>query len=759
MTSYRPPAELIGTRVNPRLLGLSLLASVGLAASPPGLAADGACPAPATFRLDPEIAARRDAPDVPTHLEADQAEYDQRNGVYTATGNAVLERVDQTLRADQLRFEAASERADASGNVRYTETGLEVIGTQGFFDMNDRRGALDDARFRLVPSEAHGRAERVELRGDEAAFEDVRYTGCPPDQADWWLASPDLTLNRAEGFGTARHAYLTFFGVPLLYTPYISFPIDDRRKTGVLPPRFGYSGDSGLDLAVPYYLNLAPNYDATLTPRLVSRRGLMLGAEARWLTPLIGSRAYVEYLPDDRLADRDRWLAHLDIADQWQGPLYFNAAFNRVSDRDYLEDFNLIGGLATTSEDNLLSSATLGYHGGNWNLRGLVQHWQSLDDDLAPVNRPFRVIPRVTFDYRQAPVDSNLSQSFSADYARFTHPHPELVDVGNRADAFYAATYRHERLAYYVAPTVGYRYTAYQLDRTAANDALSDDPSRGLPLFSLDSGIFLERELGWFGRSLLQTLEPRLFYLYVPYENQDSLPRFDTEVSELTLSRLFEYNRFTGPDRIGDTNHIALGITSRLLDTASGREYLRVGVGQAYYQERRRVTIGAPTPLDTRRVSPILGEARASVGHWTAYANVAWDTYEDSLNQRTLRVSYQPGPRQAVNLAYRMRSALYGEPLELTELTAVWPVNPRWLVLSGWQYSLETNTTLERFAGVAYSACCWTARAVVREYVRDGDEDSNFGIMFQLELTGLGALGQSLDQFLSEVVSGYRFNR
>lgn len=742
--------------MNSRQLGLRLLVSVGLAASPAGFAADGACPAPASFSLTRP--SPRD-PATPIQLEADQGRYDRGSGVYSASGDAVLERADQRLHADSLHFDAASERADASGNVRYSESGLEVTGREGHFYLNERQGALEDARFRLLPSEAHGSARRAALRGEQATFDDVRYTGCPPGQEDWWLASPDLTLNREEGFGTARHAYLTFFGVPLLYTPYISFPIDDRRKTGLLPPRLGYSNDGGLDLALPYYLNLAPNYDATLTPRLVSKRGVMLGAEARHLSPLLQSRGYVEFMPDDRQAERDRWLTHLDLTGLWQGPLYFNAAYNRVSDRDYLEDFDLVRGIASVSEDNLASYAQIGYHGGNWNLRALVHHWQSLDEDLAPANRPFRVLPRISYDYRWMPLDSNFSQSLTADFTRFTHPRPDLVDVGSRVDGLYTAGYRHERLAYYVAPTVGYRYTAYRLDRSPFNQGLSDDPSRALPLFSLDSGLFLERELTWFGRSLLQTLEPRLFYLYIPYENQDELPRFDTEPSELTLSRLFEYNRFTGPDRIGDTHHIALGVTSRLLDTASGREYFQVGVGQAFYEKRRRVTIGAPTALDTRRASPILGEARATVGHWSAYLAAAWDTYDNTINQRTVRVSYRPGPRQAVNAAYRMRSALYGEPLELTELTAVWPVNPRWLALGGWQYSLETNTTLERFAGVAYSTCCWTARAVVREYVRDGSDDSSVSFMLQLELTGLGALGQSLDQFLSEVVSGYQFER
>jgi LPS-assembly protein len=733
---------------------LALIAAATLAwQAPPAAAQPASCPAPATLVPDLEAAAQRAEGDLPVSVNADRAEYERRSDTYTFTGDVVLERADQTLQSDRLRYHAGTNRVDVEGDVRFQQDAATLNASDGYLFLDENRGELNDVRFKLGPS-AHGSAEQVRLRSaGETEFERVRYTACPAGDEDWWLSSRELELDRAEGFGTARNATLRFFGVPLLYTPYISFPIDDRRKTGVLPPRLGYDSNNGLDIAVPYYLNLAPSYDLTLTPRLISQRGLMLETETRLLRPSFATELDFNYLPDDDRFGDARWATGLDLRSRWDSNAYLLAELNRVSDREYLDDFG--NDLAVVSQRHLRSQIVAGYRADDWRLQALAQNWQSLEETLAPGERPYRILPRIVADYRPAGA-GDLDYGIATEITRFDHPNDDLRVTGIRTDLAASTSYRYERQAYYVVPTVGVRHTRYQLDWPGAGP---ESPERTLPLASVDSGVFLERDLQIAGRPLLQTLEPRLFYLYVPYRDQDMLPLFDTRRAELTLARLFEPNRFTGPDRIGDANYVAAAVSSRFIDRSSGRELVRAAIGRAFYFDDRDVTIGGQTPEDRRSVSDLLADLRANVGPITLYGDLRYDTHDDSVVRRGARLSYRPGTWKAINLAYRHRASEIGAPLEQTELSAVWPVGSRWLALAGWHYSLRDDLTLERFAGVAYNSCCWTLRSVVREHVTSADDDPSLSIMLQLEFIGLGALGQRLDDFIEEAISGYRFER
>ena len=759
MTSYRPPRG-IGITVNAtHLPRLALIAAAALLLAARSVAADfGVCPAPTSLIPDFDSSQRR-AENAPVQTDADTGHYDRTTQTFTFTGDVVLERADQLLEADWLRYHQPSNRADAEGNVRLSQDDLRLRASDGYLYLDESRGQLNNVEFSLGPT-AHGSASRIRLRDESLSeLDQVRYTVCPPGDEDWWLSSRELELDRAAGFGTARNATLRFMGVPLLYTPYITFPIDDRRKTGVLPPRLSYSDGDGLDLAVPYYLNLAPNYDATLTPRLITRRGLMLETEARMLQPGFATELRVDHLPDDDRYGDDRWQATFDFRSRWRGNSFLRASYNRISDGEYLDDFG--DDLTTISEQHLSSEVVAGYRSGGLRLQALAQSWQTVDPDIAPASRPYRILPQLTIDYQKPVSDSDLSYGFTADAARFAHPSDDVRVTGLRSDMLARTSLRHERQAYFLIPSAAVRHTRYSLDYPG-NSTAPESPSRTIPLFSLDSGIFLERDLRFGRRNLLQTLEPRLFYLYVPYRDQSDLPLFDTSRAELTLAQLFEHNRFTGPDRIGDANYAALAVTTRLLDTGSGRELLRAGIGRAYYFDERRVAIGRPRPEDLRSQSDLLADLRATVGDVVLNADLRYDTEEKEAVRRGLRLSYQPGPWQSINLGYSYRSPLLvGETqaLEQIELSAVWPISNRWLTLAGWHYSLRDSLTLERFAGLAYSSCCWTLRTVVRERVTSTSAEPRLSFMLQLELTGLGGLGKRLDAFIEEVISGYRFER
>lgn len=721
-----------------------------------------ACPPPA--RLLGELGASEAPaePDGPVTVDADRGQLDRPSQTYIFQGDVVMERGGRVLQADELRYHEPSSRADAIGNVRYRQGPADIRASDGYLYLDQDRGVLNAAEFQFGPT-THGSARQARLRSESVSeYDDVSYTVCPPGDEDWWLHSRSLELDRAEGFGTAHHAWLRFFGVPLLYTPYISFPIDDRRKTGFLPPSLGYRGRNGLDVATPYYLNLAPNYDMTLTPRLLSRRGLMLETEARLLRPGYATELGFNYLPNDSRFGDDRWQLGWDWRSRWRNNAYFYGEYNRVSDSEYLDDFG--NDLATTSEQHLRSQAVLGYRSGGWHLQGQVQGWQTVDDEILPRSRPYRVLPRLLASYRSSNPGA-FNYNLAGEATRFAHPTSERI-TGLRSDMLLHTFLRHERLAYFVTPSVALSHTRYWLDypdRLSGNHP-EESLNRTVPLFSLDGGIFLERDLSLGRRRLLQTLEPRLFYLYVPYRDQSELPVFDTSRTELTLSQLFEMNRFTGPDRIGDANQLSLAVYSRLLDRSTGRELLRAGIGRAFYFSERKVRIGSRAiPEDSRSRSDLLADLRVSLGPLTLYGDLRYDTREDEVVRRSLRLSYRPDEWKAVHLTYRHREAGVdgqGAPLEQIELTGVWPLGSRWLGLAGVHYSLLDSKRLERFVGLAYGSCCWTLRTLVREHISSiDDDDPSLSFMVQLEFTGLGALGRRLDAFIEEVVSGYRFER
>jgi LPS-assembly protein len=720
----------------------------------PALADFSSCPAPSQLMPDLGAIDQRALADAEVNVNADHARYDVKAQTYTFTGDVLLERAGQILEADFLRYHESSNRVDVDGNVRMRQGEASLTASDGYLYLDEDRGELNHVDFMLGPS-AHGSAREARLRNaSDSEYSLARYTTCPPSSEDWWLKSRDLKIDRDEGFATARHATLSFYGLPILYTPYISFPIDDRRKTGVLPPTIGYRSEAGLDLAIPYYLNLAPNYDMTLTPRLITGRGLMLDTEARLLRPGFATELGVDYLPSDSLYGDDRWRTELDFRSLWQNNAYLQAQYNRVSDTDYLNDFG--SDLSTVSEQDLLSQFVMGYRTNGWHLQALAQSWQSLDDTLPDYARPYRILPRVIADYRRPADEGDLSYGLTADVARFAYPN-DLRVTGVRSDLLARTSLRHERQAYYLIPGVALSHTRYQLNQPDPTAPESLD--RSLPLFSVDSGVFLERDTRLAGHDLLQTLEPRLFYLYVPYRDQSALPLFDTSKAELTLAQLFDTNRFTGPDRIGDANQVAASITSRLLHQASGRELLSAGIGRAFYFQGREVTIGPQLPEDRRSVSDLLANARTTLGAFALSGDLRYDTHDREIVRRALRLSYRPAEWKAINLEYRQRDEKIGDPLEQTELSAVWPISDRWLALGGWHYSLRDRLTLERFAGIAYNSCCWTARTVLRQHVTSIDDDPSLSIMFQLEFIGLGALGQRLDTFIEEAISGYRFDR
>ncbi len=698
----------------------------------------------------------------PAQIFADQVEV-TRERLSTYRGDVTMQRADQQMRADEASYDAATEQFRAEGNVRYREEAFSVTGSSAEINLGTNQGEFTDAEYRIEPRHAHGSASKVVLESaDVSQLSQVTYTTCNPGDKDWELRARRVSLDKAEGAGEARDVTVSFKGVPFLYSPYLTFPIDDRRKSGFLVPSIGSSSTTGLDLHIPYYWNIAPNRDATFTPRIMTDRGVQMLGEFRYLNPTNRGIAQLEYLPNDNVTGTDRgalFYRHSGtLAPRWTSDINVNY----VSDNKYLEDFG--NSINLTSLSFLERRADVTYHGDGWYMLSRADGYQTVDETIPRSARPYSRLPQFLLE---ATVPN---RRFGLTY-RF---HGELVDfqrsdsvTGGRLDLKPSISLPMGGAAYFITPTVALRYTQYQLNNTAPS--ASDSPSRTLPIFSLDSGLFFERALQWKSTPLVQTLEPRLFYLYVPFRNQDNLivdesgqdVVFDSHLLNFSFARMFADNRFTGADRVGDANQVTFALTSRLLTAADGSELLHASIGQIYYFESPRVTL-PDTPLTNEEADDIMGEIGARIApRWTAATTVQWNPHKEEVERGLLRFQYRPDPNRLVSFAYHRLHGdpLLGEDLEQTDVAALWPITRKWHFIGRWLYSLKDDRSLETLAGVEYESCCWAVRVVGRNYATTTEGETNSAIYLQLVLKGLGNIGQNIDQLLKNDILGYEPSR
>jgi LPS-assembly protein len=632
-----------------------------------------------------------------------------------------------------------------------------MVGSRATMSLGADQGSVWEPFYRLTgPSNARGQASRADMLSEtQTYYEDITYTTCPPGRGDWSIAAQKLTVDEVEGRAVARNARLRIGGVPVFWTPYLSFPIDDRRKSGVLVPTLGSSEQTGIDITVPYYFNIAPNLDATLFPRYMSKRGFALGAELRWLTARQRGEAYGEVLPDDsEYQDGEtRGAFRLEHFGNYTPRLSSYVTFNYVSDDQYLEDFG--NRLEVTSVRNLERRADLSYSGSGWNLLTRLQDFQTVDASLPPGARPYARLPQALLTVNPRPVWQGLRAGADADYSFFQHD--DRV-YGHRFAMQPYLTWPLRRPYGYLAPTINLYHTSYALDDRGTG--LDESPSHTIPSVNLDSKLIFERTTEWFGRTSLQTLEPRAFYLYTPYEDQDDNPLFDTAALTFSFSSLFRPNRFTGRDRVGDANRLTLGLSSRTLDSETGLELFRASVGQILYFEDRRVQLSPGFPADETSTSAVVGELGARLyKHWSGRASFQWDPDQDEepLQKRVVELHYETPENHLINLAYRFDQGT--TPLtryEDTDLSVRWPVNPGLELVGRWFYSMEHGETLEAFAGLEYGRCCWRVRLLGRHFKNAPGDSGTNSVMVQVEFAGLGALGHQVDKFLERGIYGYQ---
>ena len=711
-------------------------------AAAPGLQADDLqCGFPAAVDPRLEELLRADPNDPRIDITSDHGELG-REGDASLTGNVRIRMGQRLLSADAAQIDAEKRSVRLEGTVEFLDPTLHVRGQGGEFA--GAAGSFEGAEFELTDRGVRGAAQDVQLHDKSIIdLEGVRYTACPPGNDDWMLRAGEISINQESRIGTGRNVRLDFKGATILYTPWITFPVGDVRKSGLLFPTIGNSSKTGTQITVPWYWNIAPNYDATITARYFSERGLRVDPEFRYLTERSRGVLDVEYLLDDNETGEQRSFLVLDHVTRLQPTtrVLVDAAY--TSDNDYFEDFGVgFEGTSVTFLNRLVEARSDSEH---WSLTGRVQNYQILDPELPDDEEPYSILPQVAAVGRWRDFAPGLDATLRAEATNFDR---DTGVTGARFDVEPALDWRAEARGAYVGASAAWRATSYSLSNTAPE--ADESPLRTVPTLSAETGLVLEREAGS-GGTRLQTLEPRALFLYVPYRDQDDLPVFDSGLPDLNLVQLFRTNRYVGPDRVGDANQLSVGLTSRLLDAAGGRQYLSATLGQAFYFEDPRVRLPDEPPTN-RNTSDLVAELDlAAFKNWSARLGYQWNPDASQTEKSEFYLQYRPASDRILNAGYRFRQ----DQLEQFDVSAAWPFGKQWRAFGRWVYALDEEKTLDQFLGFEYSSCCWALRVVTRRFVssRTGDTDTSVGL--QLELKGLSNVGVDNEAFLRDAIRGY----
>jgi len=697
---------------------------------------------------------------------------------------------DRTISADALHYNSLTGFLKADGNVSFEDTELRVSG----HDANmDAAGGVDfeQANFTLKNVAGRGSASRIQLSPQgNLGLDDVRYTTCPPGTSDWELTLSDLDINQATNTGTGRNVKLDFMGVPIFYTPWISFPVGNQRKSGFLFPNLRSSSRGGYSVLVPWYWNIAPNYDATLTPIVDTKRGFDLDTEFRYLTETSKGTLLSGYLPYDPTVNSWRGLLQLKQRSDFNPNLRVDVDAGSVSDNQWFEDFGQ--GRDETSQVFLMRALTLSAYSDGWATLLTVQNLQTLDYQLALDQRPYSALPQVTVSGQETHLPLGLNFDFDGELGYFTRN--DLRDAANNGvpsvsgSRLYLAptvSWPLRSAGLYLTPSASWRYTAQQLQHTAAGD--NKTPSVAAPVWSVDSGMAFERLAGSHQQRLF-TLEPRLLYFYAPYRPQQTeLQVFDTGVPDFNFVQLFRTDRFVGPDRLGDANQLSTGITTRMLDSGNGKQFLSGTIGQAFYFKTPCVTAvpttsstsitqlncdaaGNPTTSSSHS-SDLIGQiSLTAYRNWNAGVGVQWNPTQKRNERSELNFQYTPGHERVVNLSYQFAvntaatstactaspssTSCQSNAVDQWESTFAWPIGASWGSYGRVVYSRIDNKLHDYLAGLEYRSCCWNVRLVAGRSIttRAGEYDTKLGL--QLELKGLSSVGNA-DTFLQGSIPGY----
>ncbi|MBA3772732.1 MAG: LPS-assembly protein LptD [Ramlibacter sp.] len=694
-------------------------------------------------------------------------------------GEGQLRRGATVIRADRLEHNQADDLAKASGNVRVNRAGDVFEGPLLELKVDSFEGFFEQPRYRFLRNDAYGQASRVDFIDDKRAIvRNATYTTCqrrpgPSWMPDWILRAASIRLDNEEEVGQADGAVLSFMGLPILPVPSLSFPLSDKRKSGLLPPTIGLDNRNGVELTLPYYWNIAPNRDATFFPALMTKRGVDLGGEFRYLEPDYQGTLRANYMPDDRLRRRDRWgyaLQHSGVIGlSTPLGLNLNLNLNRVSDDNYWRDFSRSTGSLT--QRLLASDGILAASPGNFSFTARALKWQTLQDVNSPIVPPYDRMPQLVGRHTRTDLAGGLESYVEADYTKF-ESNRVLTGQPNGQRAFTLAQLSRpwQTPGWFFTPRLQLHATQYQFDSPLLNGATS--ASRTVPTFSLDSGLVFERDASYFGRSFRQTLEPRAFYVYSPFRDQSRLPNYDSGRNDFNFATIYTENAFGGHDRISDNNLLTLGASTRLLDPDTGAEAARFGIAQRLRFKDQRVTLPGEAPVSERLSDLLIGASVNWTPEWSMDSTFQYNPKTRRSVRSTIGGRYSPGNYRVVSAAYRFQRGLS----EQVDIGWQWPINDlwgdrgqnlgpgrgegegRWYSVGRMNVSLRDRRVVDSVVGLEYDAGCWLGRVVI-ERLQSSSTTSNKRILFQLEFVGFTRLGSNALQSLKDNIPRYQFLR
>ncbi|TAJ94561.1 MAG: LPS-assembly protein LptD [Gammaproteobacteria bacterium] len=699
------------------------------------------------------------------HISADESAEVSEDGQASLKGNIDLAREGHQLRADRGLVDKTANTANVEGNIHYWNKSIYLHSDAARLDLDNDKGAFNRTDYQIARNQGHGRADAVAVIADKKSIgTNIDYTTCANDASKaagsgtpWRISAQTLELDHETERGVARNAVLRVGDIPVLYTPYLTFPLSDRRATGFLMPTVGSSNRNGLEIQTPWYWNISPAMDATFTPRLLSNSGVMLMGEYRYMFATGVGALTAEFLPSDRdYDDRDRSFVSLEHSQSLteNGRLYL--LLNNVSDKRYFEDFGQTQ--VNSSSQFLERRAEFSWGGENWGMFARLQDYQTVDESLPATSRTYRKLPQIVFNAYSPLRNRHLNYGVTGEFVYFDRgDNPLLSSInGYRVDVAPSVSWPLEKSWGFLRPGAGLRFTAYGLDDAAPNQA---ELRRTLPYLDIDSGLFFERPLEFNGRGFVQTLEPRFYYLYIPEEDQSDLPVFDTGIDYFAYDSMFHNNRFIGGDRIGDANQITLAVASRLLNE-QGIETLRLHVGQIYYLRDREVVLPGQ-PIQSDRISPLIAGFQASLrSDLYVRGELEWDPNLDRTQRMVIQANYNPEPDKILNFGYRARRSAPGVlrsnllDIEQTTAAAHWPLGKGFSAIGSWKYALAADRSLDILAGLEYNGCCWSFRAVGRRFLTNVDGEYQNGVYMQFELKGLASAGRKTMDFLTENITG-----
>ncbi|VAW38601.1 LPS-assembly protein LptD @ Organic solvent tolerance protein precursor [hydrothermal vent metagenome] len=662
------------------------------------------------------------------------------DGILRVGGDVCISMGKQRVTTKELHYDDNQQTITIESPLVYSDENQTIKAQNAKIDMSKETASMSKVSYLLKDSQANGEAKLLTTDKKTSYLTGLTYSTCPADNRQWYIKAGSADLDQQKQVGTFRKMTLRFKGVPLLYFPYAKMPLSNQRKSGFLIPDVKNSSNNGFDIALPYYINIAENMDATLTPRYLSKRGVMLGAEFRYMGTNYTGEIYADYLPSDKIDKIDRGYAEFKHRQSFNSNWSLNSRLNNVSDRQYFEDFG--NNIYATSQSYLYSFLNINGFGDNWQFKGQLNDYQIISEAI-PLNRqPYQSLPRLEYSWFNNNYMTTLNYGLDSSWVnlfRESSINTYRLDV----TPYIAKTFQNSHSKF--TPKLAYRYTNWDYSGTPHPLITDLDSNRSLPIVSLDYTVNFEKQ---FTDGSFSSLEPRLFYLYVPYQDQQNIPLFNTNNLTFGTGLLYQSNSFSGVDRQADANQISVGVSQRHFDT-TGNEKWNITLGQIAYFSDRRVQLD--DSVETRDTSPIITEFNYFYRNWKATMSVHWDTEIDKSERALVKFQHKGENNSLFNFAYRFRRG----KIEQLDSSVVLPIGTNNRFIARWNYSIQERATIEAIAGFEHKSCCWAARIVARRYIFNEEGDVNNGIFFELQLNGLGAIGRKPRRLLKQSILGY----